>query len=187
MIKSMYETLLKVVPLLTLFGASPNLYQAIADQEKQEVGKSIRGVKVTLIIVSPPTGKILPLKPIVLGVEAENFSKEDQPWVETSPELDWQLEVKDSAGRPVPYTKLGNSILNPKHGHHSFRRRVFNLNPGQKVTYSITVNSYYDMTAPGVYTIRARQSEISSMGYIKNLALSNTVRVEVLPIQAAHK
>ncbi|MCP4702712.1 MAG: hypothetical protein GY862_38510 [Gammaproteobacteria bacterium] len=81
---------------------------------------------------------------------------------------DFRVVVKDSQGKALPMTRLGNvaySQYKKKYGiekrdqDETYSRSIKKLNLGQEIQYHMdyTANAYYDMTLPGTYFIAAKR------------------------------
>jgi len=114
--------------------------------------------------------------PVVVGVEIKNISPQTVFYADTDQDSDFALVVKDAHGSLMPLTRYGSSrVLNP--WHHSNRVVVIHLAPNQTAAYRLVVNSRYDMTLLGNYSVTVKRAFGTSTSSTDNEAVSNTMAV----------
>lgn len=117
-------------------------------------------------------------EPIVLKLLIKNTTKEVLPLVVSSPDMDYQISIRDEKGQNVALTKYGEKLRRNAGDH--LARAVIKVSPGQEVSHSLTVSEIYNMTAPGTYSITAKRTVFRRDG--KGIAelMSNMIEVTVI-------
>jgi hypothetical protein len=99
-----------------------------------------------------------------------------------SPEFDHYLfSVLDSSGNPVPLTKAGQQVMrNRLRGSCTVRC----VSPGGEYTETVRLSDYYDMSAPGGYTIKVSRNAEWPLGgtHAEVAARDQTLSHQVGPI-----
>ena len=98
-------------------------------------------------------------EPVRVIVAMINGSKRVVHYSLMDPAWDWEMDVRDSAGNPVPETPLYRQIReNLKNGPMVVSRRILGtLRPGEKAQDVIEVQMFYDVSRPGQYTIEVER------------------------------
>ena len=114
--------------------------------------------------------------PVIVEVEIKNVSPRTAFYIDTDQDSNFALVVKDSHGEVVPLTQYGSSLVSHS-WHHSNRVITMRLAPNQTAAYRLVVNSRYDMTLLGFYTVTVKRAFGSPTSAADNEAVSNTVSV----------
>jgi hypothetical protein len=97
-----------------------------------------------------------PVRVIVMMV---NHSKQVVNFSLTDPGWDWEMDVRDSSGKPVAETDLLRRIKESKKtGHISLARNLIGwVRPNEKAQDVVEVQMYYDLSQPGEYSIQVQR------------------------------
>ena len=101
----------------------------------------------------------------------------------TNPGWDYEMDVRDASGNPVPETerlrKLKENLKNRTDNYRQKHSRK--LKPHETAQDTIEVSSFFDLSSPGDYSIQV-QREFPDVGQslVKSNRLSLTVTLEFL-------
>jgi hypothetical protein len=118
--------------------------------------------------------------PVVVIVTMINNSKRTVHYSLTSPGRDYEMDVRDASGNPVPESEqLRQFKQNTKNGQSVTGRNILGtLKPHETAQDTIEVSSFYDLSRPGEYSIQVqRQFPEVGKGYVK----SNRLKLSVTP------
>jgi hypothetical protein len=89
-----------------------------------------------------------------------NQSKHVVHYSLTNPGRDWEMDVRDSAGKSVGETDLFRQMKeNLKNGSITTSRNIIGaLQPNQKAQDVIEVQMFYDLSRPGEYSIQIQRT-----------------------------
>ena len=89
-----------------------------------------------------------------------NQSKRAVHYSLTNPGWDWEMDVRDSTGRPVGETDLFRQMKeNLKNGSIIVSRNIIGtLRPNEKAQDVIEVQMFYDLSRPGEYSIQIQRT-----------------------------
>jgi hypothetical protein len=98
-----------------------------------------------------------PVRVIVIMI---NQTKRDVHYTLTNPGMDWEMDVRDSAGNPVGETDWFRQMKeNRKSGSFIVARNFFGtLRPNQKAQDVIEVQMFYDLSRAGEYSIQVQRT-----------------------------
>jgi hypothetical protein len=117
-----------------------------------------------------------PGQPVLLKLIIRNSTGMVLTLVETGPEKDYRLIIKDGRGRDVPLTKYGENLMR---NVGTVKREVIKVSPRQELNSILEVHKIYEIAPGNTYFITARRNVFKQNG--KGLAevVSNTVQVKV--------
>jgi hypothetical protein len=118
-------------------------------------------------------------EPILVDFLIQNVTKKTLTLVETFPERDYEIEAKNSQGELVRLTARGETLRNNKGAN--FRVVGSKVKPGEQRKDTIDVAQLYDLSAPGVYYLRAsrRIQKLNSDSWVG--VETNTLTITVVP------
>jgi hypothetical protein len=93
------------------------------------------------------------------------------------PICDYAVEVRDSAGHPVPDTEV-RSKLDCARGE-SGADGIVRLKPNESATNKISVSMFSNMSRPGVYSVQVAWRTPKEIGAV--VVRSNTIKITVTP------
>jgi hypothetical protein len=96
----------------------------------------------------------------------------------TNPGWDYEMDVRDASGNPVPETeRLRKLKENLKNGLIDTGRNILgSLNPHETAQDTIEVSSFFDLSSPGEYTIQVqREFPDVGRGFVKSNRLALTI------------
>jgi hypothetical protein len=122
-------------------------------------------------------------EPVWIHIVLKNITKEMLPVPEIqSPasslgELNYNIEVLDNDGAPVPITKLGREIMGgPRFGSGEYLLK--HLEPGDEIGENADLKRVAEISAPGDYSVRVKRADPR----YGNLHIkSNTIVVHITP------
>jgi hypothetical protein len=119
-------------------------------------------------------------QPVNLKFSIKNVAKESRFILESNPETDYRLEVKDERGNSMPLTEYGKQILSTA---EEVRLVIVKMKPGEEIEDTIQVNRIVKMIAPGTYYITAKRRVPKTPHNRDRLVYisSNTVMVVITP------
>jgi hypothetical protein len=118
-------------------------------------------------------------EPVRVIVAMINQSKRVVHYSLTNPGWDWQMDVRDSTGKPVGETDLFRKMKeNRKNGFIIVSRNIIGtLRPNEKAQDVIEVQEFYDLSRPGEYSLQIQRSFPDvAKGPIKSNRLILTIR-----------
>jgi len=89
---------------------------------------------------------------------------------------DYKITVKDESGAIRPKTEYLEKLL--KFGPSSYRG--IGVDPGESYVDIFTMNSLYDMTTPGSYSITFKRIIYLEPSFKKKVELTSTVKVKII-------
>lgn len=120
-------------------------------------------------------------EPLILRFSTKNVTKKPLYLLESNPETDYRLEIKDSNGEAVSLTEYGKHILS---NAGQFRLIIVKVQPGEEVQDMMEVNKMFKIDTPGIYYISAKrgipESEYAALGKQVDIS-SNTVKAVITP------
>jgi hypothetical protein len=96
----------------------------------------------------------------------------------TNPGWDYEMDVRDASGNPVPETeRLRELRENLKNGRIITGRNILGtLRPHETAQDTIEVSSFYDLSSPGEYSIQVQREFLDvGKGFVKSTRLVLTV------------
>jgi hypothetical protein len=99
-------------------------------------------------------------EPVRAIVTMVNQSKRVVHYSLTNPGWDWEMDVRDSTGKPVGETDLFRQMKeNLKNGSIIVSRNIIGtLRPNEKAQDVIEVQMFYDLSRPGEYSIQIQRT-----------------------------
>lgn len=171
----------KIVPLLVL-GAALNI--PMPARSHKSASSSLVEKKVVYptgfrISALAQTNQLKAHQPIPIDFMIQNMTKKTLNLVETFPERDYEIEAKNSRGELAKLTARGETLRNNKSA--SFRVVGLKVKAGEQRKDTIDVAQLYDLSAPGVYHLKAtrRIQQLNSESWIA--VESNTLTITVVP------
>lgn len=96
-----------------------------------------------------------------------------------NPAFDYQMDVRDTSGRPVPETESFRKLKEQaKNGSIAGRNIGVILKPGETGQDMIEVSGLYDLSSPGKYSIQVRR-EFPDVGL--GFVQSNRIELTITP------
>jgi hypothetical protein len=87
-----------------------------------------------------------------------NNSKRIVHYTLTNPGFDWEMDVRDASGKPVPETEeFRKQKQNRQQGLVYGRNMLVTLQPNETAQDTIWVSGFYDLSNPGQYSIQVRR------------------------------
>jgi uncharacterized membrane protein len=114
-------------------------------------------------------------EPVALKLTIRNVTDQTLYLIETFPEREYKIVVKNEAGESVPLTAAGVRLAN---GDDS-RVIGVKLEPKEARQDSIEVTKFYEMATPGTYSITASRTVKNRRGRGWSEAVSNIVKVTI--------
>jgi len=99
-------------------------------------------------------------EPVRVIVTMINQTEREAHYTLTNPGIDWEMDVRDSAGNPVGETDWFRQMKdNRKNGSFIVARNLFGtLRPQQTAQDVIEVQMFYDLSRTGNYSIQLRRT-----------------------------
>jgi hypothetical protein len=96
--------------------------------------------------------------PIFVLVLMTNNSNRTVQFSFTNPGRDYEMDVRDASGKPVPESELLRQIKkSAQNGFIEGRNILVVLKPHETAQDTIGVSSFYDLSIPGKYSIKVRR------------------------------
>jgi hypothetical protein len=115
---------------------------------------------------------------VLIKLSIKNGSKSVLYLVETSPEKEYSLDVRDSRGESVKLTEAGQRLLENK--DVDFRVIGVKVKPGAERLDAVDIGKFYDVSAPGTYQIKAIRKVKNPKAQVWTEVVSNTVTLTVV-------
>jgi len=118
-------------------------------------------------------------EPILVDFLIQNVTKKTLALIESFPEREYEIEVKNLRRELVKLTKRGETLRNNKGA--DFRLLAIKVKAGEQHKDTIDVASLYDLSVPGVYYVKAsrRVEKLNSNAWTD--VESNTLTITVVP------
>ena len=171
----------KMVPLLVL-GAALNMPMTAGSRNSGSahfMEKKVANSTGFRISASAKSNQYKVREPIPVEFMIQNVTKKTLTVVERFPERDYEIEAKNSRGELVKLTAKGETLRNNK--GVDFRVVGRQIKPGEQRKDIIDVAQLYDLSAPGVYYLKAsrRIQKLNSGDWVG--VESNTLTITVVP------
>lgn len=101
--------------------------------------------------VSTPKATYTFGEPILVKIQIENTSQETVKFFKTSSPSDYKIKVNYADNRIVPLTAYGEIVFDELKPIQN--RSFFTLKPQEKLTYQFAINSLFDFSITGKYSI----------------------------------
>lgn len=146
-------------------------------ERKKKWGPVTEGLRISVFV---PKRRFHVGEPVSVWLSMKNADKVSLRVVNRSPWIDYKLEVLPSGGGPLP---LSDSAKRKMEALAESGRAVSELAPGAEISACLQLEEGYDISAPGVYRIKASR-EIYRKGSQSQFAtvVSLAVEFEVTPI-----
>jgi hypothetical protein len=118
-------------------------------------------------------------EPVLVDFLFQNVTKKTLTLVETFPERDYEIEVKNLRGEAVKLTARRETLRNNKGA--DFRVVGLKVKPGEQRTDTIDVAGLYDLSAPGGYSVKAIRKVPKLNSQLWGDVESNTLTITVIP------
>ncbi len=141
------------------------------------------------ITISTPQSTVKSRSEVMVHVEVTNISGSASKLVGATPAvLGYAVDVRDSAGKPVPLTRRGTATVNQRFaaGDRDGRRFIGPgsvtdslVRPGGVVKEELTVTDFFDLSRPGTYTIQVQRPDFRSQPPGDRMLKSNIITLTV--------
>jgi hypothetical protein len=141
------------------------------------------------IAIGTPRSTVKSRSEVMVNIEVTNISGSATKLVGATPAvLGYAVDVRDSAGKPVPLTRRGTATVNQRFaaGDRAGRRFIgpgsvtdSTVPPGGVVKEELTVTDFFDLSRPGTYTIQVQRPDFRSQPPGSRMLKSNIIAITV--------
>src|SRR5262249_25061428 len=142
---------LAIVVSILIMGTSVKMVETM-----KNVHASQGNNKSVSLVVSTEKSTFSAGQAIVLDLSLGNSTGHVVYYSHSTPEKDYNLDIRKKNGEPVRLTKYGE-LLKIQRGN-DFRRIMKSLNSGEQAIHQITISRIFDLSTKGTYLITARRN-----------------------------
>jgi hypothetical protein len=157
---------------------------AIANRNRVEVSDKVAGNTTGFsLALRIKDNRVKRNQHVLVEFLIQNLTKRFLGLEETSPENEYEILVRNSQGQKVSPTERGRLVRSNK--GQDFRVIGIKVKPGEQRSDMMDIARLYDLSAPGVYRVRATRSVKrlnSKLNYDTWIEVkSNTLTVTIVP------
>ncbi len=171
----------RILPLLVL-GLAMNLTMATGLHSGSRVNsleKKVANSTGFHLSLRAEKSQVKAHEPVLIDFLIQNVTKKRLLLIESFPEREYEIEVKNLRRELVNLTPRGETLRNNKGA--DFRLLAIKVNGGEQRQDTIDVAGLYDLSVPGIYYVKASRRIRKLNSQIWTDVESNTVTIMVTP------